>query len=297
MENLRTIQDFIRWGASQFEHAEIYLGHGTDNPIDEAKRLILPILGLPFHIPSEFYASNLTNSEKTELIEIIRKRIEDRIPTPYLTNRAYFCGHTFYVDERVLIPRSPIGELIENRFAGIVQSSPKAILDLCTGSGCIGIACAYVFPDAQIDIADISPEVLDVAETNIELHAVGDQVTPVLSDLFNTIPNKKYDLIVTNPPYVDAEDMSDLPEEFLFEPQMALAAGVDGLDLVTRILRDAPNYLTSDGMLVCEVGNSQVHLQAKYPDVPFNWIKFTHGGDGIFSISYADLIHYKDCFQ
>lgn len=297
MENLRTVQDFIRWTTSQFNQSEIYLGHGTNNPIDEAKQLILATLGLSLCIPSEFYATNLTDDEKQQLFNIIQKRIEDRVPTPYLTNQAWFCGHRFYVDERVLIPRSPIAELINNYFQPLISANPENILDLCTGSGCIGIACAYAFPEAHIDIADLSLEALDVAQTNIELHEVVNQVTPILSDLFNAIPVKQYDLIVSNPPYVDEEDMSDLPDEFLYEPKLALEAGFDGLDLVKRILLDAVDYLTPQGVLVCEVGNSWVSLQNQYPDVPFNWINFEHGGHGVFSIKREELIQYRYCFE
>lgn len=297
MENLRTVQDFIRWTTSQISQSEIYLGHGTDNPIDEAKQLILATLNLSLFIPSEFYAANLTNNEKQQLFDIVQKRITDRVPTPYLTNQAWFCGHRFYVDERVLIPRSPIGELINNHFQPLISFKPENILDLCTGSGCIGIACAYAFPKAQIDIADISLDALDVAQTNIDLHEMEQRVTPILSDLFNTIPTKQYDLIVSNPPYVDEEDMGDLPDEFLYEPKLALEAGFDGLDLVKRILIDAVDFLTSQGVLICEVGNSWVSLQNQFPDVPFNWIEFKHGGHGVFSITREELIQYRYCFE
>ena len=297
MENLRTIQDFIRWTTTQLSLSDIYLGHGTDNLIDEAKQLILPVLGLPLLIPAEFYPANLTDAERQQLFDLIQKRIEDRVPTPYLTNQAWFCGHSFYVDERVLIPRSPIGELISNKFQPLLSSQPANILDLCTGSGCIGIACAYAFPQTQVDITDISLEALDVAQTNIDLHEMGNQVTPILSDLFNAVPAKQYDLIVSNPPYVDDEDMSDLPEEFLYEPKLALEAGFDGLDLVKRILLDAVDYLLPNGILVCEVGNSWVSLQDQYPDVPFNWIEFEHGGLGVFSITREELIKYRYCFE
>ncbi|OCG21153.1 ribosomal protein L3 N(5)-glutamine methyltransferase [Gilliamella sp. wkB108] len=297
MENLRTVQDFIRWTTSQFSLSDIYLGHGTDNPIDEAKQLILATLGLSLFIPPEFYLANLTNDEKHQLFDIIQKRIKDRVPTPYLTNQAWFCGQSYYVDERVLIPRSPIGELIENHFKQLLSSNPKNILDLCTGSGCIGIACAYAFPDAQVDITDISLDALDVAQTNIDLHEMAFQVTPILSDLFNDLEKKQYDLIVSNPPYVDNEDMSDLPDEFLYEPKLALEAGVDGLDLVKRILIDAVDYLTPQGVLVCEVGNSWVSLQEQYPDVPFNWIEFKRGGLGVFSITCEELVKYRHFFM
>ena len=297
MENLRTVQDFIRWTSSQLSLSDVFLGHGTDNPIDEAKQLILATLGLSLFIPTEFYSANLTNDEKQALFDIIQKRISDRVPTPYLTNQAWFCGHSFYIDERVLIPRSPIGELIDNHFQSLLSQSPQQILDLCTGSGCIGIACAYAFPDAQVDITDISLEALDVAQQNIDLHEMNFRVTPMLSDLFNDIPAKKYDLIVTNPPYVDNEDMDDLPDEFSYEPKLALEAGFDGLDIVKRILSDAINYLSPQGILVCEVGNSWVSLQEQYPQVPFNWLEFERGGLGVFSITREELIQYQHCFK
>ena len=297
MENLRTVQDFIRWTSSQLSLSDVFLGHGTDNPIDEAKQLILATLGLSLYIPTEFYSANLTNDEKQELFAIIQKRISDRVPTPYLTNQAWFCGHSFYIDERVLIPRSPIGELIDNHFQSLLLQPPQQILDLCTGSGCIGIACAYAFPKAQIDITDISLEALDVAQQNIDLHEMNFQVTPMQSDLFNDIPEKQYDLIVTNPPYVDNEDMGDLPDEFSYEPKLALEAGFDGLDIVKRILRDAIDYLSPQGVLVCEVGNSWVSLQEQYPQVPFNWLEFERGGLGVFSITREELIQYQHCFK
>lgn len=297
MENLRTVQDFIRWTSSQLSLSDVFLGHGTDNPIDEAKQLILATLGLSLYIPTEFYSANLTNDEKQELFAIIQKRIIDRVPTPYLTNQAWFCGHSFYIDERVLIPRSPIGELIDNHFQSLLLQPPQQILDLCTGSGCIGIACAYAFPEAQIDITDISLEALDVAQQNIDLHEMNFQVMPMQSDLFNDIPEKQYDLIVTNPPYVDNEDMGDLPDEFSYEPKLALEAGFDGLDIVKRILRDAIDYLSPQGVLVCEVGNSWVSLQEQYPQVPFNWLEFERGGLGVFSITREELIQYHHCFK
>lgn len=297
MENLRTVQDFIRWTSSQLSLSDVFLGHGTDNPIDEAKQLILATLGLSLFIPTEFYSANLTNDEKQALFDIIQKRISDRVPTPYLTNQAWFCGHSFYIDERVLIPRSPIGELIDNHFQSLLSQPPQQILDLCTGSGCIGIACAYAFPEAQVDITDISLEALDVAQQNIDLHEMNFRVTPMLSDLFNDIPAKQYDLIVTNPPYVDNEDMDDLPDEFSYEPKLALEAGFDGLDIVKRILSDAIHYLSPQGILVCEVGNSWVSLQEQYPQVPFNWLEFERGGLGVFSITREELIQYHHCFK
>ena len=300
MENiinqLQTVQDFIRWATSQFNQADLYYGHGSNNAIDEAKQLVLPTLNLPLTIPNEFYLANLLDDEKITIIERVHARINEHIPTAYLTQRAWFCEHEFYVDERVLIPRSPIGELIQSHFANIIEFEPRNILDLCCGSGCIGIACAYEYPETEIDLADISPEALEVAQINIEGHALQHRVVPILSDLFNDLPEgAQYDVIVTNPPYVDAEDMADLPNEFLVEPELALAAGVDGLDIVKRILKDAPNYLSKFGVLICEVGNSWVALQAQYPNIPFKWLTFKNGGDGVFVMKKQQLIdiqHY-----
>ncbi|MDN5970772.1 MAG: 50S ribosomal protein L3 N(5)-glutamine methyltransferase, partial [Enterobacterales bacterium] len=237
-------------------------------------------------------SARLTLSERHRIVERVIRRVNDRIPVAYLTNKAWFCGHEFYVDERVLVPRSPIGELIDNRFSGIIDHNPSHILDMCTGSGCIAIACAYAFPEAEVDAVDISTDVLSVTEQNIQEHGLDQSVTPIRSDLFRELPPLQYDLIVTNPPYVDEEDMSDLPEEFRFEPELGLAAGSDGLKLTRRILACAPDYLTDDGVLICEVGNSMVHLMDQYPEIPFVWLEFENGGDGVFMLTKQQLI---DC--
>lgn len=291
---LHTIQDFIRWTASQFNQSDIYYGHGTDNAIDEAKQLILPSLSLPLSIPQEFYAARLTREEKLLILDRVQLRIEQHIPTPYLTNRAWFCGHEFYIDERVLIPRSPIGELIDNHLVGIIDFEPRNILDLCTGSGCIGIACAYEYPDAEVDLVDISADALAVADDNIHAHQMQHRVVPILSDLFDDVPAVQYDVIISNPPYVDSEDMADLPEEFKVEPELALAAGEDGLAIVERILRNSSQYLSKFGVLICEVGNSSVALQQKYPQIPFKWLTFNQGGDGVFMLKKQQLLEFQD---
>lgn len=290
ISELYTIQDFIRWTVSQFNQSDIYYGHGTNNAWDEAVQLVLPTLYLPIEMPQELYAANLTTAEKQLIIERVEARIEQHIPTPYLTNKAWFCRHEFYVDERVLIPRSPIGELIDEHFSGLFDGEPNTILDLCTGSGCIGIACAYEFPDAEVDIVDISPDALAVAEINIAAHQLQHRVVPMCSDLFDDVPPIKYDVIVTNPPYVDQEDMGDLPSEFDVEPELALAAGIDGLDIVKRILQQAPEYLSDRGILICEVGNSSIALTEQYPEIPFTWIEFVNGGDGVFMLSKQQLV-------
>lgn len=296
VNELHTIQDMLRWSVSRFNAAEVYYGHGTDNPWDEAVQLVLPTLYLPMDIPEEMRNARLTLSERHRIVERVIRRINERIPVAYLTNKAWFCGHEFYVDERVLVPRSPIGELIDNRFAGLISGAPQHILDMCTGSGCIAIACAYAFPEAEVDAVDISGEVLEVTEHNIQQHGLEQQVTPIRSDLFRELPALRYDLIVTNPPYVDEEDMSDLPDEFRHEPELGLAAGSDGLKLVRRILACAPDYLSDDGVLICEVGNSMVHLMAQYPDVPFVWLEFDNGGDGVFMLTRQQLLACADHF-
>ena len=203
----------------------------------------------------------------------------------------------FYVDERVLVPRSPIGELIDDRFEPFLTKPPLRIMDLCTGSGCIGIACAYAFPEAEVDIVDISEDAIVVAERNIQDHGLEQQVIPMLSDGFRDLPKDRYDLIVTNPPYVDQEDMDSLPDEFRHEPELGLASGEDGLDLVRHILASAPNFLNDDGILICEVGNSMIHLEAQYPEIPFTWIEFMNGGHGVFMLTRAQLLDCQAQFQ
>lgn len=297
VSDLSTISDMVRWTVSRFNAADLFYGHGTDNPWDEALHLILPSLYLPLDIPQEVYASRLTLSERHRIVENVIQRVHHKVPVPYITNKAWFCGHEFYVDQNVLIPRSPIGELINNHFCGLISEEPQRILDLCTGSGCIAIACAYEFPFSEVDAVDISPEALSITEHNIAEHGMQERVTPIRSDLFSELLPIQYDVIVTNPPYVDQEDMDDLPDEFKIEPELALAAGNDGLDLVRIILANADRYLTDDGILICEVGNSMVHLTAEYPDVPFVWLSFENGGDGVFMLTKSQLEEYKSQFS
>ncbi|KGD72340.1 SAM-dependent methyltransferase [Tatumella morbirosei] len=297
VNELHTIQDMLRWAVSRFSAADIWYGHGTDNPWDEAVQLVLPTLYLPPEIPEDMYTARLTSSEKKRIVERVIRRVNDRVPVAYLTHKAWFCGHEFYVDERVLVPRSPIGELINHRFTGLINIQPERILDMCTGSGCIAIACAHEFPEAEVDAVDISADALAVTEQNIEAHGLLHQVTPLRSDLFRDLPAIKYDLIVTNPPYVDAEDMDDLPDEYRHEPELGLAAGSDGLVLVQRILANAADYLTDDGVLICEVGNSMVHMIEQYPEVPFTWLEFENGGDGVFMLDRQQLIEAMPYFR
>ncbi|MEI2563666.1 50S ribosomal protein L3 N(5)-glutamine methyltransferase [Vibrio metoecus] len=292
VSELHTLQDMIRWTVSRFNAANLFYGQGTDNAWDEAVQLILPTLYLPIDVPPHVLSSRLTSSERLRVVERVIKRINDRTPVAYLTNKAWFCGLEFFVDQRVLVPRSPIGELIQNCFEPWLIEEPTRIMDLCTGSGCIAIACANAFPEAEVDAIDISADALQVAEQNIQDHGLEQQVFPIRSDLFRDLPQEQYDLIVTNPPYVDQEDMDSLPSEFRHEPELGLAAGSDGLKLARRILANAPLYLKENGVLVCEVGNSMVHMMEQYPHIPFTWLEFENGGHGVFLLTREQLI---DC--
>ena len=297
VNELKTVNDLMRWAVSRFNEAGLFYGHGTDNAWDEAVQLLLPALHLPPLISEEIRTARLTRAERQQLVELIARRVAERIPAAYLTNKAWFCGLEFYVDERVIVPRSPIGELINKRFAPWLSQEPTRIMDMCTGSGCIAIALAQAFPEAEVDAIDLSADALDVTQINIDMYGLEQQVIPMQSDLFSALPaGDKYDLIVSNPPYVDAEDMADLPDEFQHEPELALAAGEDGLILAKRILAQAPDFLHEHGVLVVEVGNSYVHLAAQYPDVPFHWVEFEQGGHGVFMMTKAELDAVADRF-
>lgn len=293
---LHTIGDYVRFAASEFNQAELYFGHGTDNSWDEAINLVMYVLNLNTELFQQVQLSRLVDEEKMAVIAIIKSRIEEALPAAYLTNQAYFANLPFYVDERVLVPRSPIAELIQNKFSPWLNSdsAPQRILDLCTGSGCIAIACAYAFPEAEVDAVDLSVDALDVAQINIENHGLTAQVIPIQSDVFSGLSGFTYDLIVTNPPYVDIEDIDSMPTEYRHEPEMGLGCGNDGLDIVRKILAQGAQHLNDGGWLICEVGNSQVHVEATYPDVPFEWISFAHGGHGVFAISKAQLVAHQD---
>ncbi len=297
-QSLHTIRDFIRWGASRFIEAELVFGHGTDNAFDEAVVLLRHALFLPDEVPSGYFEAALTESEKQALLALYRRRIEERIPAAYLTGRAWFAGLPFRVDERVLVPRSPIAELIEVGFAPWVEAdSVTRVLDLCTGSGCIAIACAHAFPEAQVDATELSADALAVAQRNREMHDLETRLQLYQGDLFGPVAGRVYDLIVSNPPYVDAQDMAGLPGEFRHEPEMGLAAGEDGLDIVTRILAQAAQHLSSQGVLVVEVGNSMPALAQRFPHVPFLWLDFERGGDGVFLLQAGQLREHQASFD
>lgn len=315
--NLRTIRDFIRFCVSKLRAYDVVVAQGTTDEFAEAAAIVLHTLNLDWEANPEILDCRLTDSEKQAVLTLLSDRITQRKPLSYLINLAYFCHLPFYVDERVLIPRSPIAELINQKFYpyfdvddvnkakffshGLQElqlSPPERILDLCTGSGCIAIALATAFADANVDGADIDKDALEVAWTNVEHHELSHQVNLVESDLFAKIPaENQYELIVTNPPYVDSAVMAELPPEFLYEPEHALAAGQDGLDLVHQILYHAPDYLTKDGLLVCEVGDSEWALRQSYPDIQFDWLDFEKGGNGIFAMTCDELLEYREAFK
>ncbi|UYZ83168.1 50S ribosomal protein L3 N(5)-glutamine methyltransferase [Entomomonas sp. E2T0] len=297
ISNLLTIRDYIRWSVTQFHQHDLFFGHGTDNAWDDARQLVLGYLSLPFDLPDSYLDCRLEQEEQEELRSLISERIEKRIPTAYLLGEAWFCGRPFYVDERVLIPRSPIGELILNQFKPYLTSTPKRILDLCCGSGCIGIACAQQFIKAEVVLADLSFEALEVANLNIERYHLDNRVYTVQGDCFDSLPNQRFDLIVCNPPYVDAEDMADIPPEFQHEPELGLAAGEDGLDIVKVILAEAANHLTEQGVLIVEVGNSEIHVKKLYPEIDFMWFEFAQGGHGVFLLTAQQCAAYQSAFE
>ena len=289
VQELHTIRDYLRWATSRFNQEQLFFGHGTDNAWDEAVQLIMPTLHLPWDCPPDLVNARLTLEERRKLLEVIERRIEERVPAPYITGIAGFAGMEFIVDERVLVPRSPIAELIGQEFQPWLQSYPHRILDLCTGGGCIGIACAHAFTDAEVVLSDISNGAIEVANANIAKHQLQDQVSAVQSDLFAALAGERFDLIVSNPPYVNQEDLASMPQEFQAEPAIALGSGADGLDFTRRLLAEARDHLTDNGLLVVEVGNSWPALEAAFPELPFTWVDFESGGHGVFVLSAAEL--------
>ena len=296
VEGLYTIRDFIRWTVSRFNEGGVVLGHGYDDPWDEAVALIIYTLHLPWDVDPRVQDANLTVQERQEVVAAVRQRVIDRLPTAYITGTAWFAGMPFVIDQRALIPRSPIAELIQKQFEPWIEpEAVEEILDLCTGSGCIGIASAMAFPEAQVDCVDISEDALDLAEQNVQMHQLESQVNVIYSDLFEALDGRTYDIIVSNPPYVDAEDMDNLADEYHYEPRLGLEAGNDGLDIVRRMLSELSRHLNPGGIAVIEVGNSWVALEEAYPNVPFTWLEFEHGGHGVFLLTKEQIdLHQAD---
>lgn len=296
-QELVSIRDFIRWGVSRFAAAGLWFGHGTDNALDEATQLVLQVLHLPLELPLHYLDSRLTAEERERVVAVFHSRIEARKPAPYLTQRAWFAGLEFFVTEDVLIPRSPIAELIEARFVPWIEPERVgSILDLCSGSGCIGIAAAVHLPEARVDLVEISEAALAVAAENLARHGLEDRVELIHSDLFEGLAGRGYDIILSNPPYVSAEELASLPPEYAWEPRLGLDGGPSGLDLVRRILRGAPRHLNPGGILILEVGSSAEALEAAFPEAPFLWLDFERGGEGVFLLTAEQLRESEGLF-
>lgn len=297
IDELVTCRDAMRWAMSVMAREKVFLGHGTDNYWDEALALMLHVLALPYDSDPALLECRMLRSERSRFVALVCRRVNERQPVPYLTGEAWFCGLPFSVDERVLIPRSPIGELVEQGFAPWIDPDAVGrVLDLCTGSGCIAIACALAMPGATVEAADISADALAVCEQNIRRHELVGRVLARQGDGLDAVDGR-FDLIVSNPPYVDAADMASVPEEYRREPELALASGQDGLDFTRRLLADVADYLTDDGILVVEVGNSAEALVQAYPEVPFFWFEFSRGGEGVFMLSADQVQQYRDIFR
>ena len=291
LNELSSIRDWLRYAVSQFEDSDVFFGHGTSNAYDEAVWLIFGFLHLPHDTIENFLDAHLTSKEKKDLSFLIEKRINDKIPTAYLLNEAWLRDYKFYVDERVIVPRSLIAEsLSENLYPWI--DDPEKIysaLDLCTGSGCLGIMMAHSFQNAMIDLVDLSEKALQVAEINVNHYGLHDRIKLIQSDLFNGLEGKKYDLIISNPPYVNQTSVDSFPMEFLKEPSMALGSGEDGLDHTIRIIHEAKQHLNDDGMLIVEIGHNKEILLKKFPKLQFQWLDVSLGNDFVFMLEKSQL--------
>ena len=288
---LLTVRDYLRYAVSRFNAAELFFGHGSDNAWDEAVYLTLHTLNLPLDRLEPFLDARLLPHERDALLEIFRRRCEERLPAAYLTNEAWLGEHRFFVDDRVIVPRSFIAELLQEQLTPWIDD-PWAIssaLDLCTGSGCLAILTALAFPEAQVTAVDLSKDAISVAERNIADYHLNDRVHPVLSDAFTQLKGQRFDLIISNPPYVDAKSVDALPPEYLHEPEMALGSGEDGLDFTHIILREAKKHLTPDGLLVVEIGHNREVLEAAYPTLPFTWLDTSAGDEYVFLLRAEDL--------
>lgn len=289
---LLTVCDLVRYGVSTFTDSDIAYGHGTDNALDEAVFMVLESLHLPVDSIDPYWNARLTLAEREKIVDLMHRRVASRLPAPYLVNKAYIQGYPFYVDERVIVPRSFIAEILcdANGFTQVPDYEEiTSVLDLCTGSGCLAILAAHLFPNAQVDAVDLSADALDVARRNVADHKLEDRVTLYKGDLFAPLKGRKYDLIITNPPYVDQAGMDSLPAEFHKEPAMALGAGPDGMDIVHRIMKEAKAHLNDGGGMICELGRCGPALEEAYPDKPFLWLETANSDDEVFWIRKKDL--------
>jgi len=291
-----SVAQLLDEGEAMFIAHDIYFGHGTDSAWDEAVSILSYVLDFPPNADRSLMTNILTNDEAIRIRSLFGRRVKERLPAPYITGQAWFCGLPFMVDERVIIPRSPIAALITNYFEPWLPFNPGRILDLCTGGGCIGISCAYGFDDAEVVLSDISADAVAVANINIQNHRLEGRVVAIQSDLFEELKGQRFDLIISNPPYVDLEDLASMPAEFRHEPELALASGHDGLDFTRRLLQEATEYLSEDGVLIVEVGNSCVALERAFPSIPFFWFDFDEGDGGVFMLTQAQLAEHIEMF-
>ncbi len=291
-QDLHTVRDYLRFAVSRFHQAGLFFGHGSSDAYDEAVYLILHTLHLPLDRLEPFIDARLTAIERAEVLNIIQRRVQERIPAAYLTREAFLGEYSFYVDERVIVPRSFIAELLRTQLSPWI-TEPEAIgsvLDMCTGSGCLAILAAHEFPHARVDAVDLSADALEVAAHNVADYELEDRVHLIQSDLFSKLANKKYDLIISNPPYVDAPSVAALPQEYLHEPKLALGSGDDGLDATRISLKHAAQHLTANGILIVEIGHNRELLEAEYPKLPFTWLDVTAGDQFVFMLHRNDLL-------
>jgi ribosomal protein L3 glutamine methyltransferase len=291
LQELLTVRDLIRYGVSRLNAANVFFGHGSDNAYDEAAYLVLHALHLPADTLEPFMEARVLLSERERVLGLFERRVAERLPAAYLTNEAWLAGHRFYVDERVIVPRSPVSELLAGGLAPWVADpyDVQHVLDMCTGSGCLGILSALAFPQATVDCADVSPDALEVANRNIADYRLQDRVHAHLSDLFEALPARRYEVIVCNPPYVNSTSMGALPDEYRREPELALAGGDDGMDLVRLILQRAPEFLSDEGIIVLEIGNERHYFEAAFPKLDPVWLDTAEASDQILLLTREQL--------
>lgn len=288
MDNAVTVHDYIAELALRFDAAELFYGHGTDNPYDEAVYVVFVLLGIEFDQELDLSAMTLSDTELEKLEKAVCRRIDEHIPVAYLVGSAWFAGYKFNSDSRALVPRSPLAELITSHFVGLIDAPPERVLDMCTGSGCIGIATALEYPEAHVDLVDISLDALELAKSNIALHDLSGRVNTLCSDGFEAV-ERQYDLILCNPPYVSMDEYAELPAEYLAEPALGLISDNDGLALPIKLMEQASKYLKDGGLLIMEVGFSEQTLKTALPEVPFLWLEFAYGGSGVFCLTADQL--------